>query len=513
MFLKKSSPKESKSNIQNVVTLNAYTGKSYLFKGEAFQALPKAKYNTSNFVTSYVRNRDMISTTVALSSSVTEEDIPDILEIKAYEDLSLDQASSYNISWIELENDRDEREFFLFVIELEILDELFLPIKEEIKYLDLIVPAPLLYKTLYKREILRNEGTHCFVYFTKQDAFVTFYRDGQYLYSKSIGYSLEQMYEKYCEITGETVDEKAFYTVIEKEGLKVTDGDYQQNLTKIFLEVFNSINDIVIYTKRAFELESIEHMFIGSVLGPISGLNEYSENYLGLNSEDMNFEYGVESDSWYIDQLHSLMLLTSWDFMEDESSTVNLTLYPRPPAFMNRTSGQFIMSTLMAIVAGLAYPLYFFAGSYVNDAQIYALQGENRELSAETKKFKKILSEKKKKISVLDKAIDKLAKTYKGKTETLTAIYDKKVNYRLKSGMFHTIAEELDKFDVHIDMLYSENDTVWMSLVSSNDRKFTQLIQYISDSRFEEIKQIDIEMIEKDPKSSYYKGLLKVDLK
>jgi len=52
-----------------------------------------------------------------------------------------------------------------------------------------------------------------------------------------------------------------------------------------------------------------------------------------------------------------------------------------------------------------------------------------------------------------------------------------------------------------------------LSIISSDDRKFTEVIKYISDTHFNEINQIDIELIEKSPDSSYYKGLLKVELK
>ena len=65
---------------------------------------------------------------------------------------------------------------------------------------DFISPAPLLYKTLYKKEILTDNGTHCFMYFTRHDAFVTIYHNGEYLYSKSIEFSLEKIYERYCEL-------------------------------------------------------------------------------------------------------------------------------------------------------------------------------------------------------------------------------------------------------------------------------------------------------------------------
>jgi len=510
MFLKKSS---SQSAIKNIVTLNAYTDKKYIFKGDTYQPLNKLSYNTSNFITSYISNKDLISTTVSISRSIPNEDIADILDIKAYEELGLDQATNYVISSTEVESSGEEREYHIFVAQPEVLDDLYLPVKEQTKYLDLIIPAPLLYKSLYKKEILQDTGTHCFIYFTKYDAFVTFYRNGEFLYAKSIEFSLEQIYDKYCELVGEKVDEKDFFTVLESEGLKTAKNDYQQNFMKIFSEVFITINDIIIYAKRAFQLETIDHMFIGSVQGPIIGLDEYSQNYLGLQSADLNFNYSVKNDEWYTDQLQYMMLLNSFDYMEDEDAVVNLTMFPRPPSFMNRASGQFIIATFAAVSIGLAYPLIYLVGSYVNDAKIYALTMENNNLTAESDKYKNILGGKKKEISALDNQTSKLSKIYGGKTKTLTAIYNKKVNYRLKSETFYALADDLNKLDVYVNSISSTDDTIWLSLVSSDDRKLTELIKHISDTHFEDISQIDIELIQKDPESTYYKGLLKVDLK
>jgi hypothetical protein len=513
MFLTKKSSDKSQSSVKNVMTVNAYAGQHYILKNDAFQAQNKLTYNKSNFIVSYLSNKDMINTVVYLSRSIPEEDIADILDIKAYEELGLDQASDYIISSIEVESKGEEREFHIFVAEPEVLNELYLPIKEQAKYIDLVVPAPLLYKGLYRKEILNSTGVHCFIYFTRQDAFVTLYRDGEYLYAKSIEYSLEQIYDKFCELAGEKVDENEFYKILETEGLKTTNYEYQQNLIKIFGEIFITINDIIIYAKRAFQLDNINKMFIGSVRGPIVGLDEYSQNYLGLESVDLNFNYSVNNDEWYTDQLQYMMLLSAFDYMEDETSIVNLTTFPRPPSFVNRASGQFIIATLAAISIGLAFPLMYLVGSYINDAKIYALDIQNNKLQEESQKYKKILGIKKTEIGILDKKRDKLSKTYSGKTKTLTSIYDKKVNYRLKSGIFHQIADELTKHDVNVDMLFSDNDTLWASLVSSNDRKLTELIQYISDKHFEEIDQIDIKLIEKDLENGYYKGLLKVELK
>ena len=300
---------------------------------------------------------------------------------------------------------------------------------------------------------------------------------------------------------------------MESEGLKTTDSVYQKNLMKIFGEVFIAINDIIIYIKRAFKLETIDNVFIGSVRGSIIGLDDYSENYLGLQSADFNFDYHISSDEWYTDQLQYLMLLSSLDYLDNDTSVVNLTMFPRPPSFLNRASGQFIVATVAAISLGLVYPLVYLVGSYANDAKIFALKMQNDELTAETNKYKRILAEKKKVIAKLDTQIATLAKTYSSKTKTLKSIYDKKVNYRLKSEMFYMIAEDLNKNGVNVDMVYTKENTLWLSLVSTDDRKLTELIKYISDTHFNEIDVIDIKLIEKDPESAYYKGLLKVDLR
>ena len=513
MFLKKDESKETQSPIKNIVTLNAYTGKNYIFKGDKFQPLKKLTYNKDNFIASYLSNKDIITATTTISRSIPEEDIADVLEIKAYEELGLDQAVEYTISYIEMKNEADEREFNLFVAETEILNKLYSPIKQETKYIDLIIPAPLLYHVLYTKEILSPIGTHCFVYFTKMDAFISFYHDGTYLYSKSIGFSLEQMYEKFCEIEGEQIDKDEFFSVLETEGLKATDTKYQQNFMKIFGEIFITINDIIIYTKRAYQLESIDYMYIGSVQGPIVGLDEYSHNYLGLPSADLNFDYNIENDEWYTDQLHYLMLLTSMEYMENPDYVLNLTIFPRPPSFVNRASGQFIIAMFAAISIGLAYPLFHLVSSYANDAKRLALSTQDAQLKAEASKYKQIIATKKKEISALDKELNRLIRLYGGKTKTLESIYKEKVNYRLKSGIFYTIAEELNRFGVYVDRIFTHEDTVWMSLVSSDDRKLTELIKYISDKHYSDIKEIDIEMIEKDPESKHYRGLLKVEFR
>ncbi len=507
--------------IKSIVTINAYDKKYYILKDQKFNPLKNLSHNTANLVASYVNNHDLISTSIEISRSIPNEDIIDLVEIKAYEELGLDQAEEYIIQSRERENtrvgegegDSDIRTFDIFVVEPEYLRETFDGIVSETKYIDLLIPSPLLYRSVYSKEILKNNGTHCFVYFGNNDTFITFYQNGEYLYAKSIEYSLEQIYDKYCELTGDTVNKEEFFNILETEGLKTIHADYQQNLMKLFGEIFIAINDIIIYAKRAFDLSTVDQMFIGSSKGPIIGLDEYSENYLGLQSAELNFDFNLNSEEWYTDQFQYMLAVAAIEYIDNDEEPLNLTIFDRAPAFHKRASGQFIISTLLAITLGISYPLYFLVHSYMNDATNLVLSGNNKNLKIESSKYKKIIGTKKKEIKKLDGIISDKSKIYRNKDKTLNSIYDKKVNYHLKSELLYNFANDIKQFDVNVNKVTSKDDSFTFSLLSKDDKEITKLIKHISERHFDRINSIDIEMISKDLGSEYYNGVLKVDLR
>jgi len=502
-----------KSKIKSIVTVDAYDKKYYVLKDQKFGPINRLIYNNANLVVSYVNRHDLISAVLEMSRSIPNEDLADAIEIKAYEELGLDQAEEYIIKHKERGSEGDVRIFDVFVVGPEVLEATFGETVRETKYIDLLVPAPLLYQTIYDKELLESDGVHCFIYFGQKDTFVTFYRNGKYLYSKSIEYSIDLIYDKYCELVGEKVDKSQFFLILESEGLNTIHAEYQQNLMKLFGDIFIQINDIVIYAKRAFDLSKINQMFIGSTKGPIAGLDEYSENYLGLKSSELNFDFGFETEEWYVDQLQSMLAVAAIEYLEDTEAFVNLTIFERAPAFHKRASGQFVITTILAITVGISYPLYFLIGSYMNDATNMVLTQNESKLKAEATKYKTILGAKKKEIKKLDQKISDLSKIYHLKEKTLTTIYDKKVNYRLKSELLYHFANDIKHFDVDIDSLASDKDSFTISLLSKDEKEITELIKYISDKHFEQINSIDIEKISKNPENEYYTGILKIDLR
>ncbi len=498
---------------KNIITINPYTDIYYQFKNQELKKSETLTYNDKNYNISYVTNKDMIIASLDVGEGIDEDELEETLEMQAYEELGLDEELDYTIKYEKQESDELSTVYNLFITETEVLEEKFSSIVEETKYIDLLIPAPLLYKTLYTNNVLENNNTHCYIYFTMQDAFVTIYKDGNFIYSKSIEFSLTQIYEKYCALIGEKIPEKEFFETFESEGLKSTSGLYQQNLMKLFGEVFLQINDILIYAKRAYGIESIQKLFLGSVKGPIIGLGDYGYNYLGIPTFNLDFNFDIKNDEWYVDQFQYFMVKSALDYIQAPSKILNLTFNPRPPTFAKRASGQFIIATVLASVLALGIPLVYLIPSYMNDAYNLKLKSDDAKLSKESNKYKKILKEKQLDIKADKAELKKLNNIFEGKAKTLTSIHNKKVNYKFKSGFYYIIGRDLKQFGVHVEQISTNENSLTLYLLSNDEKKITKYIKYISKKYFENIKNIDIKRIEIDDKDFSYRGILKVEYK
>ncbi len=495
---------------KKIISVDNYFQKNYEYRNQTLKPIENLSLDTKNFVISYVQNRDMIIASFDLGYSIDESELDDLIYMKAYDELGLDPEKEYSITHQKASTEEGSGVYNLFITEPETINEEIAPTLEKTTYIDLLLPAPILYKTLYTSGTLEPNEAHCFIYFTMTDAFITVYKDGDFLYSKSLEFSLTQIYEKYCAMIGERVDEKEFFETLEAEGLKATDSSYQQNLMKLFSEIFLQINDIIIYAKRAYGIDTIQRLFLGSIKSPIIGLGDYGYNYLGIPTFNLDFNFDIKNDEWYVDQLHYLMVQSGLDYIQNPSKIVNLTTTPRPPVFAKRASGQFIISTVVTSLVALGWPLYYLFVSYSADVYNLKLNSENKRLSAITAKYKKILNDKRAIINRNKKELKGLKSIFNGKAKTLTYIHDKKVNYNLKSNFLNLFAHDLIDYDVQLEEMRSNEDYFTLFVVSNDDKKITKYIKYISKKYFDKIKSIDIKRISISEDDLLYRGILEV---
>ncbi len=495
---------------KKIISVDAYFQKNYEYRNQTLKPIENLSLNTKNFVISYIQNRDMIIASFDLGYSIDEAELDDMIYMKAYDELGLDPEKEYTITHQKASTDEGSGVYNLFITEPEIIEETIASTIDKTTYIDLLLPAPLLYRTLYTSGTLEASEAHCFIYFTMSDAFVTVYKDGEFLYSKSLEFSLTQIYEKYCAMIGERVDEKEFFETLEAEGLKATDSSYQQNLMKLFSEIFLQINDIIIYAKRAYGLDTIQRLFLGSIKSPIIGLGDYGYNYLGIPTFNLDFNFDIKNDEWYVDQLQYMMVQSGLDYIQNPNKFVNLTPTPRPPVFAKRASGQFIISTVVTSLLALGWPLYYLFVSYSADVYNLKLDAQNRRLSATTAKYKKILNDKRAIINQNKKELKGLKDIFEGKAKTLTYIHNKKVDYNLKSNFLNIFARDLIEYGVKLEEMKSSEDFFTLFVVSDDDKKITKYIKYISKKYFDKIKSIDIKRISISQEDLLYRGILEV---
>ncbi len=510
---------KQKQAFSGTISTNPYNNTYYTGTTTQIKVAEKPQYQKEQYALSYLKTQDFITTQIAVSQNIPEDDVGDAIESQVYEELGLDMAIEYQIQFVESADSAEDgnKNYHVFVVDPLSIDEAFAGVTDQIKYIDQIIPAPLLLRSLYKKEIIEDSGTHCFIYFQSDDAFLTLYDDREFLYTKSLKYSFSQMHDRYCELLGEQIELSEFIKLLSEEGLRSSESENQQFLIKLFGEVFLHINDVITYSKRAFELDKINKVYIGSEVGAIVGMDEYSQTYLGLDSSDFDFNYGFETEEWYIDQMHLLMHLTAQLDPEDKYEC-NFTRFHRPPEFVKRASGQLILTAAAAAIVALIYPGVYWTLDGIETIKKTALSSELDELSIQRKDRESRVNHHTAEVKKVQTLVDNEVKALEEKKSVLTKIHDVKVNYPMKAKRISDLTKDLNKYQVKLKAIkYSEDAKTkekmfLLSLVSSQDKRITDLIEWYTKTKSSNYR-FTIERIELDTESKTYSSELKVVLK
>lgn len=468
-------------NFSEIISVDPISLNSYKYAKNEIQLFNLDKSKKSSFFASYIQSKDVISATIEISRNIPEEDLQDAIEIKVYDDLGLDSAVEYKITYLETEtNDTKNRVYNVFVIDSNLVQEQLSAIRKKTNYIDYVTTAPFLINSLYRKGLIEPESTDCFVYFQKNDAFLAIYRSGEYLYSKSLHYSLTEITEKFCELIGERIDEEEFFNLLTTEGLKSSNISYQSYLMQLFGELFLYINDVLIFAKRSYDIDVIDKVYIGSEVGVFIGIDEYAKSYLGLESHEFNFSIAINSKEWYVDQIHILMALTSQVYLEERDDTLNFSIFKRPPPLNQRPIGKMIGIFAASLIISLAYPAYQFGYT----------QFLNIQLASQTEKFNKLFQENnilKQKIGNLKKEKEKVTKLVSKEStklefrnKLLQEIHKKKIEYPMKAEMLVNLLSILNKHNSKITELTFKENSLILFVQNKKEKKITELIKALT---------------------------------
>jgi hypothetical protein len=502
--------KSNNQSFSEIVSIDPVSLQSYKYAKNEIQPFRLEKSNKNSFFISYIQSKDVISATVDISRNIADGDIKDAIEIKVYDELGLDSAVEYTITYLETEtNDTKNRIFNVFVIDATLIGAQLSEIRKKTSYIDYVTTAPFLISSLYQKALLESDGTDCFVYFQKNDAFLAIYRGGEYLYSKSLHYSLTELTEKFCELIGERIDEEDFYKLLTTEGLKSTNISYQSFLMQLFGELFLYINDVIVFAKRSYDIENIDKIYIGSEVGMFIGVDEYAKSYLGLESYEFNFSIAINSKEWYVDQIHILMTLTSQVYFENRDDKLNFSIYKRPPPFKERPVGKLIGIIAASIILSVAYPAYQYGYSQFLQIQVNQATKEyklaNSEANIIRAKIAKLKKDRAKIVSLVKKESDKL----NFRKKLLTEIHKKKTQYSMKSLILVELIEISNYYKSKISVISYKENQISLSIQNRSEKKITEFIQKLT--KLKKYK-ITTDKIEKDTENDLYLSQIVVGL-
>jgi hypothetical protein len=362
--------------------------------------------------------------------------------------------------------------------------------------------------------LIDTSGAHCFIYIQENDAFVTVYNEKEFVYTKSIKYSLLQMHERFCELYGEKVNYSEFVDFISTQNLKETQSNYKSFVIKLYKELFANVNDILTYLKRAFELEKIEHIYIGTEIPTITTLDEMIEVELNIKASDFNFNFGFQTNDAHIEQMHALMHIYT-TLASNEKYETNFTAFHRPPQFRKRESGKLIIVAAASLAIAFAYPITYWVLTYAQTLQHNLLTQEytqihNIKITREAT-IKNKEADKAKALTLLNKEKDE----YTDKKNTLIKIHDIKANYPMKAKLLSTLTKDLNDYDVRVEkLIYNEKEAskhLTLSLVSENDKKITKLVEHLTKVH-QGIFKFSLNQILYKEESKKYFSELKVEL-
>ena len=496
----------------SIVTIDIYSNRFYKLENGKFTILSKLKRGKKDILISYIANRDLIIEPIDLSSHLPQENIVDVVTDKVYEELRLDPAIEYGIYPIKTAIRSKNSKYQVIIADKSSLKDSFANVAKRVNSIDYVIPAPLLYKVLYQNGKLSSKSTDMFIYFGDYDSFVTFYHNGEYLYSKSIKFSLSQMYDRFCQLAQEVpLTKEQFRELLENDGLKNAQDSYRELLVRVVNECFLTINDVLIYTKRAYDLQDIKTAYIGFSWGYITGIESYISNYLSLEGKPLSTIYTKEDPKIAIDPMHALMAMNAVGLKDATLNLPNLTPYPKPEPINKRPAGKMIFASLATIALFLIPVAYdYFVGASLNASNLVLEQKEAR-LTALANRYKAIINKKKGEIKALDNAIDKTRKIYYEKKGELENVYNKKFNYKLKSEQLALITKVLKNYDIKSRFIAISDTLYKIEVESKDDKEITAFIKELVKKFDKSISNVDIRNISYDSNDKLYKGVVKVE--
>lgn len=475
--------KNKKNNEISIVTIDPYEQTGFKFQNNEVDILDISKTaQKQNFFISYLKFKDIITTTINLPRNTSEDELTNIISIKTYEELSLDAAVDYKITYAEMQSQNENRLFNVFVVNNDLINKNFKDISKKIPYIDYLAVAPLLYGAVYKRSLLPSVDVDCFVCLQDDDAFLAVYSGGEYLASRPLRYTLNYIKDKYVEQSGERTSDEAFFKMLATKGLELDreNENFNPDLNTVFEDCLFYINDTINIINRIYFI-NVNSIYIDCSGEGIANLDKFTHSKLGIKTSILNANITINSKHFNISQQHNMMALFA-KLYQDEGyeEEFNFSTMMRPEPFAKRKSGQFILTCLIALGISLAYPIYNYIAGEILEQDSQRLNNKLTELNAQANEIKQKLAQLSKEQDEVKGLTAKEQEKLDFRKSLLDEIQSKKNSYAMKGVNLFELTNIINDNDVQITSVTNDDRNLTIAATSDNEKKITELIKAIA---------------------------------
>ena len=413
-----------------------YLAKDKLYINENDRIVRKEISYEKGIITSSIGYNDILNITFKLPKDLDKE----MLEVEAekyiFTEGSLDYTKEYKINYI-FKEFPDYINVEAFVVETETLKREFEKYLKIFKYIDFISAKPFIFKSYYNITNIKPQND-VFVYFDENEAFLSCFENGEFLFVKSISKlsTLSTQLNLSIEETKKILTEKGL------DESKYDDPAVYGIVDTFFSQLFMKVSNLINYSVSYYRLTKINNIFFYS---PFE-INKLFESYTDFwNLSGIEFKkYILETD---YDPFDYTAVIYNTKHFENENE--NFSIFPKPLPFYKTKSGILLLLIIFSfsfigIDAYLKYQTIAKKEKYILSLKkkISRIKREENLLLSAIKKYKKKISQLKSENSALQKQISDISEK---------VLYLKNIQQsRLTSNELADLANGLKKYNLKL---------------------------------------------------------------
>ena len=454
--------------------INATPEYQYIY--ENGKVVKKELSKEKGIITSFLHPKHLFSITKKFDVHLSEEEIFLEMEKYIYSYPGIDLNKDYKNIFLKIERENN------IIIEALLIDTKNLEITFEkvlktYKYIDFISPSFFAWEEYYNITKLEPKND-IFIYLNKDEAFLTGYSKGKYLFHKSLN-KLTTL----CKLLDKSEEE--VIKILMTKGLDISKYDNENDfyiIDKFFNEFFLKIFNIINFSSNEYQISKFERIIFYSSF-EIKGLFSQYENYWSLNGIELKKSIlKTEYD-------HLEYLITVFNAKNYNNENLNLSVFSKPPSFISTKAGKFFLFFIFAVILTAGYGFY----------KKYLLIQQNEEVNMLQKRFLFLKKRYDKSINAVEKykkenvSLTKKIKNIKNQINDISSKIDilyKKAKEPLFYNVLAKISKSMKKYSLKAQEILKKDNKITIILISDydNTKEVTSFMNDLINDGFKNVK-------------------------